>query len=67
MTIKELCEICTSKVMITFNEDPTTGTIAIIIPVGTEPNEIIGEYLLDSDIYLMAAKDDAVILSITND
>ena len=63
MKIKELINGLVSELQITFDEDPHDGNIDIIIPVTAEPSEILGEKVLDLDVHLIMAKDDAIVVS----
>lgn len=63
MKIKDLDPIITSELRITFDEDPHTGTVDIIIPVAEELTEILGEKILNMDIRLMEAQDNAIAVS----
>ena len=63
MKIKDLNPIITSELRITFDEDPHTGTVDIIIPVAEELTEILGEKILNMDIRLMEAQGNAIAVS----
>lgn len=63
ITIRDLCPIITSELRITFDEDPYSGTIDVIIPITAEPEEILGDSILDMVIHLMKAQDDAIVVS----
>lgn len=63
MKIKDLDPIITSELRITFDEDPHTGTVDIIIPVAEELTEILGEKILNMDIRLMEAQGNAIAVS----
>lgn len=63
MKVKEVCEIITSELQITFDEDPHNGDIDIILPVSAEPLEILGDKILNTDVNLMMVKGDALIIS----
>lgn len=63
ITIRDLCPIITSELRITFDEDPTDGQIDVIIPVTADPEEILGDSVLNLVIHLMEAKDDAIVVS----
>ena len=64
MKIKDLDPLLVSELRITFDEDPCCGNIDIIIPIATEKlSDILGEKLLNTDIHLMTAIDDAIIVS----
>lgn len=64
MKIRDLDPIITSELRITFDEDPHSGTIDIIIPVAAENlSDILGEKILDMDIHLMEAQGNAIAVS----
>lgn len=63
MTVRDVCETVTSDLKITFDEDPNRGRIDVIIPVSTEPTEILGDGILNLEVNLMMAKGDALIIS----
>ena len=63
MKIKDLDPIITSELRITFDEDPHTGTVDIIIPVAEDLTEILGEKILNMDIRLMEAQGNAIAVS----
>lgn len=64
MKIRDLEGNIVSELQITFDEDPHDGTIDIIVPIATESlSDILGKGILDLDIHLMMAKDDAIIVS----
>lgn len=63
ITIRDLCPIITSELRITFDEDPADGQIDVIIPVPADPDEILGDSVLDMAVHLMEAKDDAIVVS----
>lgn len=63
ITIRDLCPIITSELRITFDEDPCSGTIDVIIPITAEPEEILGDNVLDMVVHLMEARDDAIVVS----
>lgn len=63
ITIRDLCPIITSELRITFDEDPDNGMIDVIIPVAADPDEILGDSVLDMAVHLMEAKDDAIVVS----
>lgn len=63
ITIRDLCPIITSELRITFDEDPDDGTIDVIIPVAAEPDEILGDNILNMAVHLMEAKGDAIVVS----
>lgn len=63
ITIRDLCPIITSELRITFDEDPADGLIDVIIPVAAEPEEILGEKILNMTVHLMEARDDAIVVS----
>ena len=66
MTVKELCEKTVSEIQITFDEDPNSGKVDVIIPLSAEPLEILGERVLDSEVCLLLARDGVLVIS-TND
>lgn len=63
MKIRDLCDINTCELRITFDEDPYQGEVDVIIPVTAEPKEILGDSILDTEIRLMGAEGDAIIVS----
>lgn len=63
MKIKDLINGLVSELQITFDEDPHDGAVDIIIPVSAEPSEILGKKVLDLDVHLIMAKDDAIVVS----
>lgn len=63
MTVCDVCETVTSDLKITFDEDPNRGRIDVIIPVSAEPMDILGDGILNLEVNLMMAKDDAIIIS----
>lgn len=63
MKVKEVCEIITSELQVTFDEDPHNGDIDIIIPASAEPLEILGDKILNTNVNLMTVKDGALIIS----
>lgn len=63
ITIRDLCPIITSELRITFDEDPDDGMIDVIIPVAADPEEILGDGVLDMAVHLMEAKDNAIVVS----
>lgn len=66
MTVRELCEKATCEIQITFDEDPNDGTIDVIIPLSSEPLEILGDRVLNSEVNLVLARDGVLVIS-TND
>ena len=66
MTVRELCEKTVSEIQITFDEDPNSGTVDVIIPLSAEPLEILGERVLDSEVCLLLARNSVLVIS-TND
>lgn len=63
ITIRDLCPIITSELRITFDEDPADGQIDVIIPVTADPEEILGDNILNMAVHLMEAKGDAIVVS----
>ena len=63
MTVRELCEKTVSEIQITFDEDPHNGAVDVIIPVSAEPLEILGERVLNSEVNLLLARDDVLVIS----
>ena len=63
MKIKDLIDGLVSELKITFDDDPHNGNVDVIIPVTAEPSEILGEKVLDLDVHLIMAKDDAIVVS----
>ena len=66
MTVRELCEKTVSEIQITFDEDPNSGTVDVIIPLSAEPLEILGERVLNSEVNLVLARDGVLVIA-TND
>ena len=66
MTVRELCEKTVSEIQITFDEDPNSGTVDVIIPLSAEPLEILGDRVLDSEVCLLLARNSVLVIS-TND
>ena len=66
MTVRELCEKTVSEIQITFDEDPNSGKVDVIIPLSAEPLEILGDRVLDSEVCLVLAKDSVLVIA-TND
>jgi transcriptional regulator with XRE-family HTH domain len=63
MTVRDICETVVSDLKITFDEDPHRGEIDVIIPVGREPADILGERILNLEVNLIMAKGDALVIS----
>jgi len=63
MTIRDICECTVCDLIITFDEDPHNGLPDIRIPVSAEPLDILVEGVLDLEINLIMAKDDALWVS----
>ena len=63
MKVKGVCAIITSELQITFDEDPHNGDIDIILPVGVESLEILGDKILNTDVNLMMVSGDTLIIS----
>lgn len=64
MKIKDLDPIITCELRITFDEDPNTGDVDIIVPVSTEVlTDILGEKLLNTEIHLLTVKNNALVVS----
>lgn len=66
MTVRELCEKTVSEIQITFDEDPNSGNVDVIIPLSAEPLEILGERVLNSEVNLVLARDGVLVIA-TND
>ena len=66
MTVRELCEKTVSEIQITFDEDPNSGKVDVIIPLSAEPLEILGDRVLDSEVCLVLARDSILVIA-TND
>ena len=66
MTVRELCERTVSEIQITFDEDPNSGKVDVIIPLSAEPLEILGERVLNSEVNLVLARDGVLVIA-TND
>ena len=63
MKVKDLCDCVVSELQITFDEDPHSGQIDVIIPVTAEPKEILGPAVLNLDVHLMMAQHNAIVIS----
>lgn len=63
MKVRDVCETVVSELRITFDEDPNRGSIDVIIPTVSEPVDILGEYILNLDVYLVMAVDNAIVIS----
>lgn len=63
MKVRDVCETVVSELRITFDEDPHRGSIDVIIPTTSEPVDILGEYILNLDVNLLTAVDDAIVIS----
>jgi hypothetical protein len=66
MTVRELCEKTVSEIQITFDEDPNSGTVDVIIPLSAEPLEILGERVLNSEVNLVLARDGVLVIATNN-
>lgn len=65
MKVRDLEGILVSRLDITFGEDVYTNTPDIIVPLSTENlSDILGEFILDREIYLMRASEDALTVSV---
>lgn len=56
MTVRELCEKTVSEIQITFDDDPISGNVDVIIPLSAEPLEILGERVLNTEVNLIQAR-----------
>lgn len=63
MTVRELCEKTVSEIQITFDEDPNSGTVDVIIPLSAEPLEILGDRVLNSEVNLVLARDGVLVIA----
>lgn len=63
ITIRDLCPIITSELRITFDDDPASGQIDVIIPVTADPEEILGDSVLNMVVHLMKAQGNAIVVS----
>ena len=64
MKIKDLDPIIVSELRITFDEDPHDGQIDVIVPVSVNSlSDVLGEGVLNLDVHLMLARNDAIIVS----
>ena len=64
MKIRDLDPVIISELRITFDEDPHTGTVDIIVPLPIENlSEVLGENVLNMEIHLMQAQGDAIVVS----
>lgn len=66
MTVRELCEKTVSEIQITFDDDPHSGTVDVIIPLSAEPLEILGERVLNSEVNLVLARDGVLVIATNN-
>ena len=64
MKIRDLDCVIVSELRITFDEDPHDGRIDVVVPVTINHlDEILGEPILDMEVHLMKATDDAIVVS----
>ena len=63
MTIKDICGCLVSELQITFDEDPHDGQIDVIVPVCANPEEILSPDILELNVHLLLAKQNAIIIS----
>ena len=64
MKIRDLDLVIISELRITFDEDPNSGTVDIIVPLPIENlSEVLGESVLNMEIHLMQAQGDAIVVS----
>ena len=63
MTIRDICKYLVCDLHITFDEDCHDGMLDIMIPVSAEPEDILSDNILDMEVHLMMARDDALIIS----
>ena len=63
MKIRDLDPVIISELRITFDEDPHTGTVDIIVPLPENLSEVLGESVLNMEIHLMQAQGDAIVVS----
>ena len=64
MKIRDLDPVIVSELRITFDEDPHSGTVDIIVPLPIKNlSEVLGESVLNMEIHLMQAQGDAIVVS----
>jgi len=63
MTIRDVCKCVVCDLHITFDEDCHDGRVDVMIPVAATPEDILGDSVLDLEVNLMMARDDALIVS----
>lgn len=63
MTIRDICKCLVCDLKITFDEDCHDGMVDIMIPVSANPEDILSDNILDMEVHLMMARDDALIIS----
>lgn len=63
MTIRDICKCLVCDLHITFDEDCHDGRIDVMIPVSANPEDILGDSVLDLEVHLMMARDDVLIIS----
>lgn len=64
MKIRDLEGLVVSEIKITFDEDPHNGKIDVIVPLTAEHlSDVLGDGVLDLDIYLIKATDNTVVIS----
>lgn len=68
MTVRELLKVIISDLWITFGEDPSDEypdiTCRIRSDVDADEAALLSEWVLESEVYLMTAKDDAIFISL---
>ena len=63
MTIRDICKCLVCDLKITFDEDCHDGMVDIIIPVSAEPEDILCDRILDMEVHLIMARDNALVIS----
>ena len=68
MTVRELLKVTISDLWITFAEDPSDEypdiTCRIRSNVDVDEADLLSDWVLESEVHLMTAKDDAVFISL---
>ena len=64
MTVRELMECCTSPIGITLDEDSRDGELEILVENAVNAEDVLSDWILDHDVYLMHCKDNRLIISL---
>lgn len=64
MTVREIMECCTSSVWITLDEDSRNGELEILVENTVNAEDVLSEWILNHDVYLMHCADDRLIISL---